>query len=49
MMKCKICGEKGIIKFKAHNISLCEKCLLDFIKRRVKTVSYTHLTLPTKA
>ncbi len=35
-MKCKICGEKGIIKFKAHNISLCEKCLLDFIKRRVK-------------
>jgi len=35
-MKCKICGNRAVIKLRAHNISLCEEHLIEFIERRVE-------------
>lgn len=38
-MRCKICGDKAVIKLRAHNIALCEKDYIDFFEKRVlKTV-----------
>jgi uncharacterized protein (TIGR00269 family) len=34
-MKCKKCGEKAVIKLKAHNISLCKSHFIEFFERRV--------------
>lgn len=34
-MKCKKCGEKAVIKLRAHNISLCLPHFLEFFERRV--------------
>ncbi len=35
-MRCKMCGEKAVIKLKAYNLSLCTKCFDEFILRRVQ-------------
>ncbi|MCD6545129.1 MAG: TIGR00269 family protein [Thermotogae bacterium] len=38
-MKCKICGNKAVIKLRAHNIALCEKDYIAFFEKRVlKTI-----------
>ncbi len=34
-MKCKKCGEKAVIKLRAHNISLCASHFQEFFERRV--------------
>ncbi len=34
-MKCKKCGEKAVIKLRAHHISLCQSHFIDFFERRV--------------
>jgi len=35
-VKCSVCKKPAIIKLRAHNVSFCEKCLQDFVKRRVR-------------
>ncbi len=35
-MRCKMCGEKALIRLRAYNLNLCDKCLQEFIVRRVK-------------
>jgi uncharacterized protein (TIGR00269 family) len=34
-LKCKICGNKAVIKLRAHNIALCEKDYIAFFEKRV--------------
>ena len=45
---CPSCGAKDTIAINAeNNLIYCVKC--NFTEERPKAVSYTHLTLPTKA
>lgn len=35
-MKCNICGEKGSIDLKHHNLKVCEVCFVKFFKKKVE-------------
>jgi len=35
-MRCRMCGQRAVIRLRSHNIALCEGCLQEFIRRRVK-------------
>lgn len=35
-MKCRMCHGKAVIKLPAHNLNLCENCLVTFLQRRVR-------------
>lgn len=35
-MKCKLCGQRAVLRLRAYNLSLCQDCLRDFVKRRVQ-------------
>lgn len=35
-MKCHICGEKGSIDLKHHNLKVCEGCFIKFFKKKVE-------------
>lgn len=34
-MRCRMCGQRAVIKLRAHNIALCAQCLQEFVRRRV--------------
>ncbi|RLA86226.1 MAG: TIGR00269 family protein [Deltaproteobacteria bacterium] len=35
-MRCRMCGQRAVLRLKAYNINLCQECLKKFVRRRVQ-------------
>ena len=47
-MKCKVCGEKAVIKLRQHNLALCEEHFIERFRREVERTikKYEMFSLP---